>query len=174
MNSTIIKMECSEFLKASDLKPLIRVLPKQGSDYRKVKVRKRNKNTDFDRLFNSVFSKYPDIRARCVFGNTKVDFIPEDKEEFYIFPIDGFKYIFSYQVQNSTEQYREAFDALMSTLITEEAVTEAFTDLLRYNYQSKDLKYALASDCEIIVYNIPYFYAVRKSSVINYSTLFSL
>lgn len=177
MNTTTIKLECSEFLKASHGRPLLRVLPKEGPDTRKVKVRKKRKPSEFDTLFNSVFSKrFPDLRSRCVFTNTQESKLEvgEGEDEFYIFPIDGFEYTFSLKVKNSKKEYQSLYDDLKKIYAHEDEAIDAFTDVLRYNYQSKDLRYASLIDCEIILYNIPYYYAVRKSAVRNYSTLFSL
>lgn len=177
--SRIIIKECSEFIKESKGNPLIRYLPTDGEHQRKVKVRKKKKNSSFDLLFNTVFSKHPDLRQRCIFANglkglkDVEPFIEEGTEPFYVFPINGFKFMYSSSVYYSSTQYKDTFDQI-AEVIGESDAMETLSEVLKYDYVSEDLLKGIKQGCEIIIYGIPYFYAVRKSSVISYSTLFSL
>jgi len=94
-------------------------------------------------------------------------------EPFFIFPVNGFKFMYSPLVFHSSSQYRDAFEEIISAMGPEGAI-ETFSEVLKYDYVSADISKGLQQGCEIIVYGIPYFYAVRKDSVISYSTLFSL
>lgn len=170
--------ECSEFLKESNGNPLIKYLPKQGSDIRKVKIRKQKTNSFFDNLFNNVFIDHPNLRQRCIFcrGEGYHDFDDSDNpdyEAFYIFPIDGYRFIYSLNVINSSVQYKETWDKFINIMDKDDAI-ETFTEVLKYDYTSSNLIDGIKSGCEIILYGIPYYYAIRMNTVKNYSTLFSL
>jgi hypothetical protein len=56
----------------------------------------------------------------------------------------------------------------------ENAAIETFKEVLKYDYIGSNLIDGIGQGCEIIVYNVPYFFAIRTSSVNKYSTLFSL
>jgi hypothetical protein len=178
MKITIIQ-ECSDFLKESSAYPMFKLLPKDGPDSRKVKIRKRKTSTPFDEAFNNVFIDHPDLRQRCVFANGagSINMVAVDPalpvELFYIFPIDGYKFMYSSEVYDSSKQYSEALEKLTEAVGEEEAQL-TFSEVLRYDYVSEKFTYGLMTGCEIIIYGIPYFYAVRESTLKSYSTLFSL
>lgn len=169
--------KCSDFLKESNGNPLIKILPKQGPDQRKVKVRKRKSDSLFDTFFNSVFIEHPDLRQRCVFtsGTKALSSYNEnqDMDIFYIFPINGYNFLYSPAVMDSYIQYNEILEKFINVMDQEHAI-ETFSEVLKYEYTSTNLAHGIELGCEIILYGIPYYYAIRKSSVISYSTLFSL
>lgn len=176
MKMTIVK-ECSDFLKESQGSPLIKFLPKNGSDIRKIKVRKNKSETPFDKAFNTVFSDHANLRKRCVFTNGASYFKNSepsgDMSPFYIFPIDGFKFMYSPNVIDSSAQYQESFN-WFNHILSKCKATETFSDVLKYDYKSNDLLEGIKLGCEIILYGFPYYYAIRKQSIKSYSTLFSL
>lgn len=169
--------ECSEFLKESNGNPLIRFLPKDGPDQRKIKVRKRKTDSKFENIFNTVFSQHPDLRQRSIFCNGVAGLnetaINSNVEPFYIFPIDGYKYIYSPNVYRSSVQYQETLDRFLEVM-GEDAAVETFKEVLKYDYNSTNLKEGIQEGCEIIVYGVSHFFAIRTSAVNSYSTLFSL
>mgnify|MGYP003116425948 CR=1 FL=1 len=176
----IIHKECSDFLQFSNGTPLVKCLPTTGSDMRKVKVRKKNSFDSLDHIFNMVFSDHENIRQRCIFANTEKSLSslqPVDNEEtFYIFPKNGFLFKFNPNINRSSLEFQETIDKLIA-LVGETDAFSKMKDVVNYGYSSGDahsIEYALNSDCEIIIHGIPYFFAVRKSSVKSYSTLFSL
>jgi hypothetical protein len=176
MKITIIR-DCSEFLKQSNGKPLVKFLPKEGPDQRKIKVRKRKTDSKFDKVFNTVFSQHPDLRQRAVFcsgaSGLREEDAEADLEPFYVFPPDGFKYIYSPNVYRSSIQYQDTLDRFLDVM-GENAAIETFKEVLKYDYIGSNLIDGIGQGCEIIVYNVPYFFAIRTSSVNKYSTLFSL
>ena len=178
MNIKIIK-ECSDYLRESNGNALCRFLPKRGSDFRKVKVRRKRAETDFDQYFNETFINHPDIRQRCIFANglNSIDSLTEaqdpELDKFYIFPVDGYKFIYSPEVINSYLAYSDTFETLVN-LMGEKAATSKFHKILEYNYTSENLVKGIKSGSEIILYGVPHYYAIRCSSVKSYSTLFSL
>lgn len=175
MNVQIIR-DCSDYLKESEGHPLVRRLPVEGSDFRKIKVRKKKSASRFDGVFNSLFMEHPDLRQRCIFANGLrglLDSGDDSLDTFYVFPPNGYKYLFSGEVRDSSIQYKEMFDKMID-LIEETQATEMFKEILKYEYQSTGLSEAIQGGSEVIMYGIPYYYALRKSAVKSYSTLFSL
>lgn len=179
MKISIIR-ECSDFLKESNGQALIKFLPKKGQDSRKVKVRKRRKteNSSFDSSFNNVFITHKDLRQRSIFASGQSSqnaqgFDDVLSEPFYIFPINGYKFIYSPDVFNSAVQYKEVLERFDRVLGKAEAI-DVFSEVLKYDYLSTKLAEGIALGCEIIIYGIPHYYAIRKSTLTNYSSLFSL
>lgn len=175
MKIKIIK-ECSDYLRESRGNPLVRLLPRAGTDFRKIKVRRKKSGTKFDVLFNSVFIDHPDLRQRCIFANGLKGLGKlNDKtlDEFYVFPTDGYSYIYSLKVRDSSTEYKETLEKFIGVLEENQAI-ETFSEVLKYDYTSDNLIEGIEEGSEIILYGISYYYAIRKSSVKSYSTLFSL
>ena len=165
-----IEKECSEFLSASKGFPLLKNLPVDNHGFRKVKVRKKKKKqNELLNAFNETFNSHADLMERSVFSHSILSFDPANSdglEPFYIFPIDGYKFMYAYNVSNTTEAYRET----LSTLVENygEKGIKTFKEVLRYQYSFDNLVEALTSNSEIIIYDIPYYYALRCSLVENY------
>lgn len=173
MIPTLIK-ECSQFLALSDGNPLIKNLPIHSDGFRKVKVRKKkNLKEDFIELFNEVFEDHDDLYQRAIFASNQVIVTnpSEQLEPFFIFPIDGFKFVYAENVSNTSNAYKEVFDKLMQNLDNDQGI-EIFLDVLRFNYKKDDLAYGIKSGAEIIIYGIPYYYAIRKSIIDDYKKFF--
>ena len=165
---------CSDFLKASNGIPLIRLLPKAGPSMRSVKIRKKKSASPFDKAFNTVFIDHKDVRQRCIFVNgshTRVN--DSSLTPFYIFPKNGFKFMYSTAVVDSGQQYGAAFDDLIKAMDVDTA-TSIIGDVLSYDYKTTNLSVGLLSGCEIIIFNCPSYFAIRRDTVKSYSTLFSL
>lgn len=166
--------ECSEFLKLSEGKPLLKNLPIHNDGFRKVKVRKKkNLKSDFIELFNEVFEDHEDLYQRAIFAtsNLIIPSIIENLEPFYIFPIDGFRFVYAENVANTSSTYQEMFNKLMENLKNEQGI-EIFLDVLRFNYKKDNLSFGIDSGAEIIIYGIPYYYAIRKSLIDDYRKFF--
>jgi hypothetical protein len=170
-----ILSECEDFLTLSEGLPLLKNLPSSYDDIHKVKVRKRKKQNDFTKRFNEAFDDvFTELRQRAVFANGALSLKESynDEEPFFIFPIDGFKYLFSTEVENSNQQYQTVFEAILQEL-DENTAEQTLKDLLKFTYQSSNLAEGISSGAEIILYNIPYYYAVRTTSVPSYDDLLS-
>jgi hypothetical protein len=178
MNIKIIK-ECSQFIKESQGKPLVKFLPAKGSDSRRIKVRWKKSDSRFNELFNSVFSEQSDLRNRCILshGKTSLAFLPESNDSelaaFYVLPINGYQYLYSSSIFDSKDTFSGTLSRLYEQMGAEQAES-MFTDILKFNYTSENLAEGIDHGCEIIIYGIPYYYAIRTSTVKSYSTLFSL
>lgn len=177
----ILTERCSEFLEESCGKPLLKNLPSEYGDFHKVKVRFRKSlkedSNDFTDTFNEAFEEeLHNLRQRAVFANGEVSFEAADTndlEPFYIFPIDGYRFMYSKEVENSSEDYQIVFDAIFEQFGSDKG-NEVITDLLKFTYTSAKLEEGIDSGSEIIIYNVPYFYAIRTSTVENYNSLLNL
>jgi hypothetical protein len=173
----ILRTKCMQFFKESQNQPLLKNLSIQYSDFDKIKVRKRKGETgDFTETFNEAFEQqHPGLRQRAIFANGVTSFQPiieNTLESFYIFPINGYKFMYSREVENSGQEYKQVFDTLFEQF-GEEKGNEVITDLLRFTYTSQNLYEGINSGSEIIIYGIPYFYAIRTTSIENYQQVLS-
>ncbi len=169
-----LKTHCSQFFVESQGLPLYKNLSPQYEDFQKVKVRKKNSSNEFTETFNEAFEKqHPDLRQRAIFANGESSFQPihdEIHDPFYIFPINGFRFMYSKEVQNSGSEYKQVFETLFGQF-GEEKGNEVLADLLRFTYTSKNLNEGIETGSEIIMFGIPYYYAIRVSSIASYDQL---
>jgi len=173
----LIMAQCSRFLEESAGLPIVKYLPENYNDFQKVKVRKRKQTNSFSDMFNRAFThELEGLRERSIFANglaTYEQTMVENSDPFYIFPIDGYKYLYSKEVENSTQEYKAVLESILGEM-GEKSGKAVFTDLLRFTYISEDLSEGIESGAEIIIYGIPYYYAVRKSQVDNYNELLTV
>lgn len=170
-----IKKECSKFLTESRATPLLKNLPTSYDGFSKIKVRVKNKNEIFIDAFNLSFSKHKrNLFQRAIFANGEISFTPsveEKLEPFYIFPINGFKFIYNPVVTNAFENYKHAVENLMKYVPSETVAIEMFSKVIQSSYRAEKLDFGILCGSEIIIYNIPYYYAIRKSLIDDYSIL---
>jgi len=153
----IIKHRCSQFIEEADGNPIIKNLPQTYENFQKVKVRKRKQKNDFSNAFNGAFAdEMQDLRERAVFVNGYVNIV-ESLDPFYVFPVNGYQFMYSREVENSSENYKQVFESIFKVW-DESAATDVVNDLLRFTYISEDLSSGIQSGAEIILYNIPYYY----------------
>ena len=165
---------CKQFLDESKGIPLLKALSWTYGDFSKVKVRHRKeKKGTFTEAFNAAFT-IPNIRQRAIFAQGGNVTTGDDEEAYFIFPKDGYQFVYSKEVQDSGEEYREVFESLLNKFEQEQQKAIGITtDLLRYNYTDENLAEGLSCQAEIIVYNVPFFYAVSPSAV-DYDNLLTL
>lgn len=169
----ILKTRCSQFLEDSNSLPLLKNLPETYGDFHKVKVRKRKGEDDFTETFNEAFEEeHTDLWQRAVFANGLTSFEPEDGdfETFFIFPINGYKYMYCAEVENSSQEYKQVFDNIFEEFGSEKG-QDVITDLLRFTYVQEELDKGIETGAEIVIYNIPFYYAIRTSSIGDYDAL---
>lgn len=167
-----INEECSDFFIESEGLPLVKTLPRVYSDIQKVKVRKRKTQNSFSTAFNSAFvNEMRDLRERAIFVHNAHD-INENQEAFYIFPVDGFKFLYNKTIEDSVEDYKNTFESIFNSL--DNSADEVFSDLLRLTYISENLHAGINLGSELILYGIPYYYAIRASSVDDYDELLTV
>lgn len=168
----ILESNCSQFLQSSGRLPVFRLLPTTYNDFHKVKVRFQKKQTQMNEVFNKAFSEYYNLRQRAIFAYGQCPQICEGMEPFYVFPINGFKFLYSREVKNSNNDYQQVLETLFEQFQDNDAALEIATDLLKYTYVRENLYEAIISDSEIIFYGVPFYYAIRVNSVSNYTKIF--
>ena len=159
-----INIECSTFLIDSCGQPLYRLLPITYSDFQKVKVRHKQRTDIVGEVFNMAFDT--NIRARAVFASSR---LPQgtapDLEPFLIFPIDGYRYLYSSEVTDSNYAYRQVMETLIGHMDNEVEAAGLTADILKTTYRQTGLADGISRGSEIILYNIPYYYAIRARSM---------
>lgn len=175
-NIEILSERCRDFISESDGYPLFKNLPITYSNIHKIKARKRNISGEFANTLNHAFENYfNDIAQRAIFANGEQSFqISEDSslEPFYIFPIDGYKYMHSPEVMNSSTDYKDVLDTMFEQFGTEKGKT-IVTDVIKFAYEHDNLAEGIIKGSEIIIYDIPYYYGLRCASITNYQDLIS-
>jgi len=167
-----ISEQCNQFIGDALGEPLCKRLPQTYNDIHKVKVRLRRKSNvpEVSNVFNRAFiHEGYNLHQRVVIGSNNPP-IEENTDLFYIFPIDGYQYMYCRESTSSTESYKKTLDVLIEQVGIEQATT-IVSDLLKFTYCTDVLHEGIQSGAEIIVYNIPYFYAVRASLFNSYSDL---
>lgn len=167
----ILQQQCSGFLAESAALPIYKLLPQSYGDFHKVKVRQHRSSNHIDTVFNNAFDHYSNLRQRAVFVNSQLPTIRENLQPFFIFPINGYKYLYCKEVSNSSDDYQKVLSTLVEQFDDNATAVDFVTDLLKYTYVGNNLTEALTNNCEIILYNIPYYYAVRVSTHRDYQSI---
>lgn len=169
-----IKSACEQFLKESALLPLYKLLPRTYNDFHRVKVRQQKRNDNITEAFNNAFgTQFSNIRQRAIFASPMISEATEEHEPFYVFPINGYRFLYSKEVYNSSANYQQVIETLFQQFEDSNKTLEVVTDILKYTYVRENLAEGISADAEIIFYGIPYFYALRVSAVPPYGKLFT-
>lgn len=169
-----IRTSCSQFLDESAGLPLFKLLPTTYDDIHRVKVRAKKRPSAVGEAFNRAFEQnYANISQRAVFASPAMPMADVGHEPFFVFPINGFRFIYSKEVLESTSGYQQVLNTIMEQLNDEQVANELVSDLLKFSYTSANLHEGINSNCEIIMYGIQYYYAVRCSSYPEYQQIIS-
>ena len=155
-----IKTQCSQFILESGGLPVYKTLNKTNQ-FVKVKARLRKGNSNFSETFNSAFSDISNLRQRAIFAHGQQ--ITENNS-YYLFPTDGFKYVYNPQIVNSS-----VYEGIQSRINN-----DLFADLLKHDYTNDNLNEGIESGSEILFHNVPFCFAVNTGIVDSYSELLSL
>lgn len=174
--SHLIRSACGTFIHATDT-PLLKNL-NNDSLLSRVKVRFHKRNDQFVEVFNeALMKKYniANIHQRCIFANGPDSFVPNKSvTPYYVFPIDGYRFLYSRGVKDANEQLRDTMNNLSLELDdADDEASRIMHDLLQYTYESTDLEQGIVEGCEVIVYNIPYYYAINAKQFPIYEQLLS-
>ena len=162
----LIKQECSQFIEESCGSPLLKSLPNTYQNFQKVKVRHKKQKTVIGESFNNAFDVQ--FHKRAIFANGEKSFhLNENDDKFYIFPKDGYRYLYSTEVENSNLDYQLVFDSLCENFNAQKTI-DIVTDMLRYNYIDNNLKEGISNGSEIILFDIPFYYAIRADIDYNF------
>ncbi len=168
----LLNIGCSDFINETKFLPLVKSLPITYSNVQKVKARKQKRTDIVSDVFNKAFETTTfDLRQRAIIAYPTYPPILEGTEHFYVFPINGYKFMYSKQVTNSTSNYKQMIDVLFEQFSNNFQALEIITDLLKFTYTSEQLLEGMRANSEIIIYGIPYYYAVRVSAFPDYSDL---
>lgn len=170
----IITQQCSQYLQESANLPLLKALPVSYANFQKVKVRLQKHKDPINEVFDKAFGKeFYNLRQRAIFANGTSCELREGFEEFYVFPTNGYKFLYSKVVSNSSTDYRHVIDTLVESFDDQSQATEIITDLLKMSYSTQHLSEGIESGSEVIFYGIPFYYAIRTSAVDSYSKIFT-
>lgn len=172
----VIKNDCSKFITESNGIPVYKTLPNNYSDLHRVKVRFKRKEDAVSGVFDKAFiNETYSLSNRSVYAYPHIPQsnlrLESNLDLFYIFPIDGYKFLYSKEVVNATNDYKSVIDTVFNTFDNCNEAIDIVTDLIKYTYNAKNLYEGLTSSAEIIFYNIPYYYAVRVNEEIDYNQL---
>ena len=79
--------------------------------------------------------------------------------------------MYSKIVEDSFDAYTQVFESLIDQF-GPKVGNKMLTDVLKFSYTDDKLAEGIASGSEIVLYNIPFYYAVRVSSIPSYHSLF--
>lgn len=168
----IIKSECSDFIYDAGGLPLYKALPSWYSDFQKVKVRFKRNETLINSTFNKAFqTEVYNIAQRAIFSYSTPPLVELNMELFYVFPINGYKFMYSKEVTNSSSDYKQILDVMLEAFDDIDKATDIVTDLLKYTYSTQQLYEGLTAKAEVILYSVPFYYAVRVQPHLTYSQL---
>ena len=170
-----ITTNCSQFITESAGLPLFKNLSTTYSNFQRVKVRRQKRKDTVAEAYDKAFAdQYSNIRQRAIFAYSS-EYEPHgDTEPFYVFPVNGFSYLYSKEVTNSSSDYKRVIDTLIEQFDDAGQATDIVIDLLKYTYSNVNLSEGINASAEIIMYGISHYYAVRVSAIPNYSKLVTI
>lgn len=165
-----LRTACSEFLAQSGGLPLFK-MKEALSVFSKSKVRFHDKSNVFIETFNKAFFEEHGVRnlhQRSIFASSTPH---ADLDRLvYVFPKNGFRFFYNSQVPDANAQYKFVFEQLLEEFDQKHA-ENTVKDLLRYTYETQDLQNGIANGAEVIIYDIPFYYAVKANHFPDYKEL---
>jgi hypothetical protein len=159
-----IRTECSDFLVESNRMPVYKHIPREREFVKlKARFKRTDKHDTFSESFNNAFT--PKLRQRAVFAHGTPPESTIREHLYYIFPTNGYQYVFNTQITDST-----VYENIMSNI----GDNELFEHLLQQNYSNKNLTEGIASGAEILFHGIPYCYGVNTTCFESYKELLSV
>jgi hypothetical protein len=158
---SIIQADCAQFLCESQQHLAYRMLPRTYADIQRVKVRQQKRTDIVTQVFNEAFSDVHNLRQRSVIAQTYRPVPTETHEPFYVFPLNGYKYMYSKEVKDSSSEYNQMIAVMLEQFNDNDVATEITSDVVKYTYTNTMLVEGMRAGAEIIFYNIPSYYAVR-------------
>lgn len=168
-----IRLECSSFINESANMPIFKNIQTASDPIApnvfKIKVRhKKTENNVIHQAYNTAFTT--NIREKAVFTYSNVALCEQTSDLCYVFPKDGYKFLYSKEISHSNEEYKDVLDTLIESVDIDKAYT-IITDMLKFTYTSTNLKEGIQSESEILFYHLPYFYAVSVNRYPNFPEL---
>lgn len=155
--------ECSVYLNEYTGPPFIKWIPNEitvDNPIIKIKLRYKKNSTTFDDLFNEALST-KNLRQRSLFlKNSPI----KDHSPFFIFPPNGYKTLYNTMVNESIDLKEQLFEPLLQLKCTN-TIRSLFKEVLELYYKSDDPTEALSQNKEVILYDIPYVYGIKKGNI---------
>lgn len=170
--SAMLRMNCDQFIEESQGLPLYKSLPSVYGSFKRVKVRFQKRKNLTSEVYEAAFGNGAGtFREKCVtaYGTSPNQSDP-NLSEYYVFPINGFKFMYSKQVMDSTTAFEGVVNTLIDNLPLSEGAAIA-TDLLKYSYQQENLVEGIRSGAEIIIHSVSNYYVVNAALYPNYKLL---
>lgn len=168
----LLKVNCSQFIEESGGNPLFKPLPATYNNFHRVKARMQKRKNELTEVYNKAFNM-SNIRQRAIFAYASYPTLHEEADTFYVFPVNGYKFMYCKEVTDSNSDYKRVLDTLFEQFNDSNKATEIVTDLLKYTYLTENLYDGIVAKAEIILYNIPQYYAVRVNPNQEYSDILS-
>lgn len=171
-----ISEECSDFLHLANDQALVKTLKDDNTNFKKVKVRTKISKNNFITAFNDAFcNTHNNMLGRSIFCNGKHKESPDNfHAQVYVFPINGFKYLFNPNI-TFHEEYARIYEKLKDSMDRVSA-EQLFKDMITYSYNERAVSFneALFTSKEIIIYGVPYYYAVKVNKFSSYDDLLNI
>lgn len=165
----VISNQCSLFLREAKTLPLYKNI-QSDQDFCRIKVRQQRKSGMLNDAFNYAFShKYTNIRQRAVLCTTIVEQM--SNSHYYIFPVNGFKFLYNKNIADSVSCYEESIATIFEQISNSSSALSIISDLLKTSYTSYNLQEGQRAGSEIVLYNLPIFYAIKCSAHPSYPEL---
>lgn len=160
----LIRTKCSQYLSESNNKPIFKRLDWRYGAFAKVKVR-HSPTYKTNQILDEAFGE--SIESTLVpVTSQPLDVVTESDDWFYMFPVNGYKFLYSTQIVD----YRYQADKLMFKSNDRDLVV----DTMRESYiHNTGLVEGIDTCVELLLYNMPSFYVVSCSRHISYSSLLS-
>lgn len=157
INIPTLKDECSEFINSA-IPPLHMSLMDEGYGFRKIKMRTKKNITECYKLINQNFIWFDHLLSRSCICLRDETLKSATHSDFYIYPINGFKMLTS----NSILAKDNIYNVLNQNGISEKTTSDVLMeDLDCVNIHAS----AVSLKKYNVIYNIKYFYAVRKELI---------
>jgi len=132
--------------------PVFKILP-HNDLYEKVKIRVKNQTAPYSEARDAAFDfKKFDNRALEVLTHKP---LKNDLGLYYIFPINGYKFVYNPKVDDIVDRCESMGDVLKDQ--------DTITEVLKYTYDIDNLVKGLEEANKINFFNIPYYYAVNAT-----------
>lgn len=175
---TSLRSFCSQFLSDSDGHPLYKRLVPTYGNFSRVKIRySPNKKQEavieaVDRAFKDKFG-ISDIHRRALFATSLIPTISEgdNLNNYYIFPVNGYQYLYNSEI-STPENRKQTFTDLFENFSNEiTSCQEVISQLVDYSYTNTNLVNGIERGSEIIIFNIPHYFAINTNTVRSYDEL---
>jgi len=167
----LLHEECSSFFTMANNHPLYKNLPLTCGNFSKVKVRLKKKLSPqpITGVINTAFKdQYARFRERAVFTQSDKNIVTlsEDQALYYVFPVNGFKFLYNPTIQNTEHQYTVLLKYLSAQYNNEAQAIDTTIDVMSYTYTNSLLHEGMEHHAEIILFNMSHYYCVKAT--INY------